>query len=39
VSVVWTRYGAEVYEALRRTVAVAKREDPLAPVTAGIPST
>ena len=36
--VAWTRYGAEAYDALRATVAEAKRGDPLAPVTVLVPS-
>lgn len=36
--VVWTRYGAEAYDALRASVAEAKRGDPLFPVTVLVPT-
>src|SRR5262245_11955453 len=35
---VWTRYGAEAYDALRAGVAAAKRGDSLAPVTVLVPT-
>ena len=35
---VWTDYGPPAYDALRAAVAVAKRRDPLAPVTVLVPS-
>jgi ATP-dependent helicase/nuclease subunit B len=36
--VVWTRYGAEAYDALPASVAELKRADPLAPVTVLVPT-
>jgi RecB family exonuclease len=35
---VWTDYGPPAYDALRAAVAVAKRRDPLAPVTVLVPT-
>jgi ATP-dependent helicase/nuclease subunit B len=38
VPVIWTRYGADAYDALRSAVAAAKRDDPLAQVTVLVPT-
>jgi ATP-dependent helicase/nuclease subunit B len=38
VPVIWTRYGADAYDALRSGVAAAKRDDPLAQVTVLVPT-
>ncbi|MFJ8532830.1 PD-(D/E)XK nuclease family protein [Streptomyces sp. NPDC093591] len=38
MSVLWTRYGAPAFDALRTVVAEVKRGDPLAPVTILVPT-
>ena len=38
VDIRWLRYGGPAAEELRRTISLAKRDEPLAPVTIVVPS-